>query len=77
MGQGGFRVRQLPNRMGVAIQGKDTTRLERVFRQRVVDVLARRIAVDLDCTAARAAAAKTEAQSATTPARTPIMRPLG
>jgi hypothetical protein len=48
MCQGGVRVRQLRRRMGVAVQREEASRITGTDRQGVIEVLSRRIAVDLN-----------------------------
>ena len=46
--EGGVRVGQLIGRMRVAVERKETTRIEGSTGQAVVDILPRRVAVNLD-----------------------------
>ncbi len=48
MGDGGLRIGELGRGVGVAVEGKDAVGPERQSGQRVVDILSRRVAVDLD-----------------------------
>ena len=48
MSQGSFRVGQLSRRMSIAVERKETTRIEGATGQAVIDILPRRVAVNLD-----------------------------
>jgi hypothetical protein len=73
----GLCICELRGGRRIAVEREDAPRLEGAGRHRVIEVLSRRIAIDLDRDAALSAAANTASQLATTPARDPVIRPRG
>ena len=77
VGDRGFGVGPLVHAVGVAVEREQAAGLDGLPRQLVVEILPRRIAIDLDGHAARRGLCEHRAQSAVMPGRVPYMRPRG
>jgi len=73
----GLRVRKLLGGMRIAVEGEETACGECRCREHVVQVLPGGIAIDFDGDTGIRRGGNTLSQSATTPARDPVMRPRG